>query len=131
MFEVVFKKKSVLRQPLNWLEHVVGHFQVFAPIFAFKILNQLFKLWQPIEAVFKVVHQAGELSDVVVVQFQERALLGDDVSNFLRLGPMFDPVLKVLKEIFVESLKFSQIVENPTKIGVRDNRSLRFFSSFL
>ena len=58
-------------------------FQVLAPIFPLKVLNQLIKLGQPVAAVFKVVRQGRELAYVVVVQFQEGALLGYDVSNFL------------------------------------------------
>ena len=93
--------------------------------------HQLLELWQPAEAVFEVITQAGELPDVVVVKLQEGTLLGDDVGNLLALAPVLDPRLEVLEEVFVEGLKLGQVVENSSVLGVADDRRLRLLSSFL
>jgi hypothetical protein len=51
-----------------------------------------------------VIAKTGKFSNVIVVQLEEGALLGDDVGNFLGLAPMLNPVLKVLNPVVVKTV---------------------------
>ena len=86
---------------MDRFEHVVLDTEMFAPVFALKVHDEFLKLWQTIEAIFEVIAETWELADVVVVQFEEGAFLGNYVSNFLWLGPVFDPDFKILQEVFI------------------------------
>ena len=49
--------------------------EILAALLALEFRHQLLELWQPAVAVFEVIAEAGELTNVVVVELQEGALL--------------------------------------------------------